>query len=321
MTRWPILLLAALPGVPSGLQSAELDVPPAVVTIKDGRPDIRDLYTAFAGLADRGWIIDVIVHSQPDGVATALPVIALRSPARGSATWVISGIHGEEPAGPAAIAASIEAIAEFGAQHPMVVLPLTNPHGYARNWRYLNSPVWSSDIASQSVGDSSHLLPDPADPGIARAAAASSPEADAITAYIRTMQTEYPALVSIDLHEDNLLERGYVYSQGTAGAADPMATAAVRVLLNQGIPLQLEGSTRFDETIVDGIIGPVADSSIDELMSAAQLVLDGKVVPGPAARSVLVFETPAGVLPLERRIDAHAALLGRMLQMISADPD
>ena len=104
MTRWSLLLLAALPGVPSGLQSAEFAVPPAVVTIQDGRPDIRELYASFASLTDRGWTSDVIMFSQPAGTVAALPIIALRSPAQGSATWIISGIHGEEPAGPAAIA-------------------------------------------------------------------------------------------------------------------------------------------------------------------------------------------------------------------------
>jgi hypothetical protein len=33
----------------------------------------------------------------------ALPIIALRTPKKGKALWVISGIHGEEPAGPNAI--------------------------------------------------------------------------------------------------------------------------------------------------------------------------------------------------------------------------
>jgi hypothetical protein len=88
-------------------------------------------------------------------------MVAFRSPVSGPATWIISGIHGEEAAGPNAIAAAIDDIAKLGEHRPVVLIPLSNPHGYVRNWRYLNSPVWSENIDAQSVGDSSHLLPDP----------------------------------------------------------------------------------------------------------------------------------------------------------------
>ena len=35
---------------------------------------------------------------------------------------------------------------------------------------------------------------------------------------------------SIDLHEDNLIGEGYVYSQGVLGAADPLALADAALL-------------------------------------------------------------------------------------------
>jgi hypothetical protein len=91
----------------------------------------------------------------------------------------------------------------------------------------------------------------------------------------------------------------------------------VRVLRENGIPVKFEGNTRFDEKIVDGIIGPVIDSSIDELMSAKEIIVDGAVRAGPAARTVLVFETPASELPLAQRTKAHDALLRRMILLIS----
>ena len=133
---------------------------------------------------DEGWSLEVIAGSQPAGTAAPLPIIALRSPQRGPAVWILAGIHGEEPAGPNAIAETIGDIAALGRRRPVVLLPLLNPQGYARNWRYLNVPVYSETVDGQSVGDSSHLLPSAADPGRARAAAPSSPEADAITAFI-----------------------------------------------------------------------------------------------------------------------------------------
>jgi len=78
----------------------------------------------------------------------------------------------------------------------------------------------------------------------------------------------------------------------------------------------MDGQTRFGEEIVGGIIGPVIDSSIDELMSAANIVVDGRPQTGPQAQTVLVFETPAEALTLERRTAAHASLIRRLIHII-----
>jgi hypothetical protein len=200
----------------------------------------------------------------------------------------------------------------------VVVLPLNNPHGYARNWRYLNVPVYSATIDGISVGDSSHLLPDAAQAGKSRAMAASSPEADAITRYVLAQSALYPPRYSIDLHEDDLLDAGYVYSQGRLGVADPLAIEAVRVLRENGIPLKMDGQTRFGEAINSGIIGPVTDSSIDELMSSNVLVVKGRLSQGPGARTVLVFETPARGASFGQRKAAHLALVRRLASLIAA---
>ncbi len=290
-------------------QDSGLAPPKGVTTHADGRAPIESLYRDFLSLIDRGWQAELILQSQPAGTTAPLPVIALRSPAAGPAVWILAGIHGEEPAGPNAIASAIDDIARLGERRPVVLLPLLNPQGYARNWRYLNVPVYSENVDGQSVGDSSHLLPLAEDPGRPRAAAASSREADAITAFILRVQNDYPVLVSIDLHEDNLIDEGYVYSQGKEGEKDALAIDAVGVLRANGVPIRMTGNTRFDEPIRDGIIGPVVDSSIDELMSAPRVLANGRELPGPAAKTVLVFETPASALPLERRIAAHAALI------------
>lgn len=291
------------------LAAAAMAVPPDVATHDDGRAPIESIYDASLSLVDRGWTAEVITDSSPAGTARPLPIIALTSPGKGPAVWILTGVHGEEPAGPNAVAAAIEDIARLGAARPVVLLPLLNPQGYARNWRYLNVATYSKEIDGQSVGDSSHLLPTEEDPAKPRAAAASSPEAAAITAWILARQADYPAEASIDLHEDNLIDEGYVYSQGADGERDPLAAAAVGVLRGHGVPIRMTGQTRFDEPITDGIIGPVTDSSIDELMSAKEVVVDGHPQPGPAAGTVLVLETPAAALPLEQRVAAQAALL------------
>jgi hypothetical protein len=262
--------------------------------------------------------LDVIVHSRPVGTAQALPVIALRSPVAGPALWLLTGIHGEEPAGPVAVSRSIDTLARFGRKHAVVLLPLLNPWGYARNWRYLNMPGYAEGAAMQSVGDSSHLLQDPDRPGQARAAA-SSPEAAAITGYILGQMSNYPVRYSLDLHEDDVIDQGYVYSQGPLGTGDPLAKLAITSLLSNGIALKLSGKTRFGELIENGIVGPVSDSSIDELMSSETVVTPRGLEAGPRAETVLVLETPAASLPLETRIGAHATLIRDLLTRIGPD--
>jgi hypothetical protein len=300
--------------------SEAIELPESLRTHDDGRRPIADLYRSYLFLLDQGWELDVVARSQPAGTDQALPIIALHTPREGEAVWILSGIHGEETAGPNAIAEAIEAIAALGRHRPVVLLPLNNPHGYARNWRYLNTPTYSAEIDGQSVGDSSHLLLDAARPGSARAPAPSSAEAGALTAYVLRLAERYPPGWSIDLHEDDLIGEGYVYSQGALGADDPLAARAVRVLQDHGIPIKLGGETRFGELIEGGIIGQVTDSSIDELMSAGAVVMDGKERAGPGARSVLVFETPAAAIALPRRVAAHAALLQMLADELGGEP-
>ncbi len=305
-------LVLTLLALPAALASPAA-LPRGVTTYAaDDRQPIEVLYAAYLSLVKHGWTLDIVAHSRPAGTDAELSILALRSPTQGAAVWMLAGIHGEEPAGPNAIAEAIDEIAALGRQRPVVLLPLLNPHGYVRNWRYLNAPVYSETVDGQSVGDSSHLLPSPEDTGRARAPAASSPEAEAITGYILRQLEAYPPAYSIDLHEDNLIDEGYVYSQGVKGAADPLAIEAIAVLKAEGVPIKMDGQTRFDEPIAGGIIGPVVDSSIDELMSSVSVIVDGRPAPGPATPTVLVFETPAAALPLAQRVRAHASLLRRL---------
>jgi hypothetical protein len=316
-STWLALLLSAFLLSFGPSVAAELELGGAVSTHPDGRRPIQELYRAYQTLLERGWKLDIVSQSQPEGRTDPLPIIALRTPQAGRAVWILSGIHGEEPAGPNAIAASIADIAALGERRAVVLLPLNNPQGYAHNWRYLNMATYSETVEGQSVGDSPHLLPDPENPSQARSPTASSPEAAAITDYILRLVASYPPAVSIDLHEDNLISEGYVYSQGVLGAADPLALAAIRVLEENGIPLKMSGETRFGEAISGGIIGPVVDSSIDELMSAESIIVDGQPRPGPETGTVLVFETPADRVSLQKRIDAHAALLRKLARHLA----
>jgi len=303
------------------LAAEDLALPGNVQTFDDGRMPVEQLYQHYLLLREHGWQLDVITQSQPAGREYALPIIALRTPHDGNAVWIMSGIHGEETAGPNAIAESIAELVELAKHQAVVLLPLNNPHGYANNWRYLNTPAYSAEIEGQSVGDSSWLLLDPEQAAAARAATASSPEAEAITRYVVKTARAYFPILSLDLHEDNLIDEGYVYSQGKLGDQDPLAALAVRVLKANGIALKMAGVTRFDEPISEGIIGPVVDGSIDELMSAASIMLDGEIQPGPFADTVLVFETPAAALALPQRVQAHAAVIKQLGEEVVAQAE
>ena len=122
--------------------------------------------------------------------------------------------------------------------------------------------------------------------------------------------------VLLDLHEDELSsEGGYIYSQGRDADANPAGAEIVRLLQASGIPLRRSGQTRFGETIVDGVIsrddkgGPIRDGSIDELLAATEVFVDGRKQRGPSA-TVIVVETPAFAgARLAQRVDAQAAVV------------
>jgi hypothetical protein len=309
-----VLCLAILAACNASAETP-LQLPRNIATHDDGRAPIQDIYSAYATLVEHGWRLDIIAESRPEGTNYPLPIIALRSPEPGPAAWFITGIHGEEPAGPNALAHSVDALAELGERHAVIIVPLANPHGYVRNWRYLNVAIYDENIEGQSVGDSSYRLLGPEGKG-PLVASAPNPEADALTRYVLERSRDYPPRYSIDLHEDNLIHAGYVYSQGEQGADDPLATEAINILRDNDIAIQTGGQTRFEEDIVDGIIGPVTDSSIDELMSVNEAWLDGEKIAGPAAHTVLVFETPAAHLDIAQRVEAHETLLRRLAHLI-----
>ena len=136
------------------------------------------------------------------------------------------------------------------------------------------------------------------------------------------MQTHPPQLV-LDLHEDELsVEGGYVYSQGSRAADNPVVVDVIRQLRSSGIPIRLSGRTRFDEPIQDGVISrddkgaPIRDGSIDELLASTEIIANGTRVPGPAAPTVIVVETPAFAgSKFDLRVAAHGAVVRRVAEL------
>lgn len=288
-------------------------MPPPV----DGRAPFEALQTAHKRLAEAHGFDAEVVFVEPvatdDGPSRSLPCEGFTSALRGRALWLITGVHGEEPAGPNALAQHVDALGELARTVPLVVLPLCNPLGYVRGWRYPNAPRVSDDPPGCSVGDSEHLLL--SRDGGARAPAPVSPQADALTRWVLSKARAWPPALVIDLHEDDGLDEGYIYAQGPLGAGDPIAGLAVEALVAGGVSLCLEGVTRFGEPIRSGVVDGAADGSIDELLAARRILFGGAIVPGPAASSVIVVETGARQIPLAERVRGHRALLAALPHM------
>jgi len=268
------------------------------------RKTIKALYGAYLKLLKTGeWETDKITESKTfwRGKKIICPIWGFRTKKKGPAIYIISGIHGEEPAGPHAIAESIKTIIKIGKKKPMVVIPLCNPIGYIKKQRHPNNNL---DL---SVADSDHFLIN--SQNIARQKIPSNPTCFSLTKYIITIAKKYPPLISLDFHEDALSTTGYIYSQGTAGAKEKLAKKILEILKNNKIPIKRNSKTRFNEKIINGIVGRQKDGSIDELISAKKIIVNNKIVSGPNGKKVFVIETPATNVLLKKRIKAHKAVI------------
>lgn len=286
----------------------------------DGRLPLDAIMSRFDEMSTEYRWLPETIFAYPGTPAVAIR--SWRTPHRGEALWIFAGIHGEEPAGPNAIAAnlsSLKQLADTGI--PVVVIPLGNPRAYRHNWRYPNTPErdWKKG-GGYSVGDAEYLLPDLEAGSGPRAAMPPGPETAALTQYVLRLAKQYPPRLVLDLHEDELsTEGGYIYSQGQQADGNPVGAEIIRLLQATGIPLRQSGKTRFGEPIVHGVIsrddkgGPIRDGSIDELLAATEVFFDGSKVRGPSAHTVIVVETPAFE---GSRFDLRVAAQGAVVQHV-----
>ena len=283
---------------------------------KDNRIQVGKIYKSYSKLG-KNWIKEPIAFSKHErnGKVLKLPILSFRTKKKGKAIWIIAGIHGEEPAGVNAVSEGIKYIAEIGKEIPVVLLPLCNPLGYVSDWRYLNIPVWSRDLEGFSVGDSEYLLPSLKNKKKARGKS-TSPEEKALTKYVMKLEKQYPPFLTIDFHEDNLVNKGYVYSQGKYGAEDKIAKRIVKILASKGVPIKMHGLTRFGQKIFHGNVKAKHDGSIDEFLSAKKIIVNGRVVVKPNATTAIVVETPAANMKLEKRKNAHLEVLKRLKEVV-----
>ena len=92
---------------------------------KDERPSIQQIYRKYLKLVDTyGFELFLPYEGSPPNDRTKLPLFALKSQRQGPAVYIMAGVHGEEPAGPVAIAENVDLLGELGQKIPLVIIPL-----------------------------------------------------------------------------------------------------------------------------------------------------------------------------------------------------
>ncbi len=281
---------------------------------RDKRKPIESVYNSLSKLK-KNWIGETIAYQKADfgkNKNTLLPIISLRTKNKGNAIWIIAGIHGEEPAGVNAIVRQLRFINKIGKEIPIVLLPLCNPSGYWRNWRYHNRKKISKQGIAESVGDSEHYLPDLKKRNRPRLKNPSSKVARKLSSYVFGLSKRYRPFLVLDLHEDASKRKIYIYSQGRLGANDPIAREVIFMLNKSGFKIYQRGRTSFNQKINSGIVSNVHDGSIDELLSSKYIIRGKRRVKGPYARSVIVVETNTIGIPLSKRVRIHSRILRKI---------
>lgn len=265
---------------------------------KDGRAALTQLYSRYNKLLNDGWKRRTICTQ-----GRGFPIYAYTSPKDKKAKpkpsfWILSGIHGEEPAGPNALAQSIEKIAQLAKNGiPTVFLPMLNPKAYHADDRYFDAHRGTGS----SVTDAEYLLRDSGKPNKYSAK---------ILNYIIKLTKSYPPLLVMDHHEDALVEGenridskcSYGYCSGEAKLLEPLCKQITSQLIKSGFPIQKEGITRFGEKIHHGFVINSSDGSVDELLSSL------------GAKATFTIETTrddAVPIPLKKRVDAQKTIIDK----------
>jgi len=288
---------------------------------KDNRMPIKFIYDSYSELDKKYWIKTIlkVKNIKYNNKEYSYFIPAYKTKKTGKAIWLIAGIHGEEPAGANAIAKEIDYINKLGKKQAMVLLPICNPLGYIKNWRYPYSEKIYRNKISKSVGDSEHLLIDIKDTRIPRIKKPILKESELISKYVLKQIKKHPPKLVIDLHEDKSFSDSYIYSQGFLKHKDPVAKEIVKILIKRKFNIKKTGQTQFNQKIINGIVTNVKDGSIDELLSSYRIIINNKIKKGPRAKSVIVVETNVRNQTLYKRINAHSEIilnLERFFKMI-----
>ncbi len=267
---------------------------------KDKRLSLNRVYNNLSKLDKNLWIKEILYLQ--DDKKYQLPILSFKTKKKGKALYLIAGIHGEEPAGINAIAKNIYFLNKLAKKIPIILIPLANSKAYRRNWRYPDLKRYSKTKPFLSVGDADPYLNKKTNKKI-------SEEAKAIISFIiKNYQTYQPVLV-LDFHEDDSKTGAYIFSHGKLSVNDPIAKEIVKILKKKGFKFYRQTKTRFNEAIIDGIIGNIKDNSIDEFLASSKIIIKNKIKQGPNAPSVIVIETTSKEIPLKKRVKAHSKIL------------
>jgi len=264
--------------------------------VADGRASLSNLFEQYNKLLKEGWERQTICTQGND-----FPIYAYLAPqTRGTESkpsfWILSGIHGEEPAGPIALGRSVKDIVQLAESGiPVVFVPMLNPIAYNADDRYFDA----NRGAGSSVTDAEYLL---------RTTGTSNMYAQKIIPYIVSLTKTYPPLLVMDHHEDemeingNKIDSGcsYGYCYGAVEVLEPLCQKITSQLIREGFPIQEEGETRFGEKIHNGFVTNSKDGSVDELLAHL------------GAKAVFVVETTrddAKPIALENRVSAQQVII------------
>jgi len=267
---------------------------------KDNRIRLDKIYSKLSKLNAKLWDKEIIFIEGDDNYL--LQVLGFKTKKKGKALYLIAGIHGEEPAGVNAIAKNVFFLNGLARKIPIVLIPLANPKGYRRNWRYPNQKNYSKNKQYFSVGDSEPFL-------IGRKKKKISNQAKLLNHFIIDSIKTHPPILSLNFHEDQSKTGAYIFSHGKLGSNDPIARKIVRILKKRGFKFYKKSKTRFNEPITEGVVANIPDNSIDELLSSKQIILNNRKIKGPSSKSVIVIETNTIGIPLKKRVEAHSKIL------------
>lgn len=260
---------------------------------EDGRISISSLQEKYQKLVDLGWQSETITMQK------GYPIVAYTTPLKNNrptkSLWILGGIHGEEPAGPNAFSTQIETINGLAKEGiPVVFIPLLNPYGYSKDWRYENE---KRDFhLGQSVTDFSSI---------------KGETNTHVVNFIKKTATVYLPELVFDHHEDRVAEiypegdprnisSCYVYVYGSNPIAKEISQSVNQIFKNSGLPIVEKGLTRFGEKITDGFVMSNQDGSVDEYLASL------------SASVVIVIETTIpydSSIPLKKRQIAHQEII------------
>jgi hypothetical protein len=292
----------------------------------DLRQSLGELQKSYDKLLDFGWQKEIIctqTEINPEGEILSYPIYGYLSQPKNTkaeeSLWIISGIHGEEPAGPNALAKEIETLKSLSKDNiPMVMIPVMNPLGYSKDYRFWNSRRDSRH--AQFIADPDHLLLDKANPNKPRREKPTNAYSEQILNWVVEKMYKFPPYLVVDHHEDELewetkavdLEGSYCYAYGNPEVIESSCKKIAQTLNKHGVPLLDNFETRYHERTSFGFLFNTSDGSIDEFLAVPSFYWEGKRQLKPAAKAVFVIETTrddAKPIPLIDREKAHQEII------------